>query len=113
MGVFEFMRRDVAALDENLFGERDADRFPGSRELLRRRTPTLDGLHDGGLVVRRKNKHVADAYRARFDAACNDAPLVEAIDVLHRETERLLVEHHRRRELVERFENGGAGIPRE
>ena len=45
-------RGDGPALDEDLFGERDADAFAGLGEVARRGVPALDGLDRAGLVAR-------------------------------------------------------------
>ena len=52
---FIFMRCDMAALDENLLAERDADRISRyGRTVVFLRVPTLDCSDYGGFVGRRE-----------------------------------------------------------
>ena len=91
------MRRHRAALDEDLFGERDADALAGGGVVARRRVPAFDGFDGAGLVAGREEQPVADLERAALDAAGEDAALVEAIDILDGEAQRLVLGAARRR----------------
>jgi hypothetical protein len=106
-----FVRNDVAALDENLLGERDADALASGGVVARRGVPTLDAGDDAGFCIGRKNERVADAQRAAFYATGDHAALVETIHVLDGEAHREFGERFRRLEGVEHVEHGRAGIP--
>ena len=64
LAVFErrvrFMRRDRAALDENLVGQRDADRFAHIGHAACRRIPSFDGFHGADAPAGGENDAVAD-----------------------------------------------------
>ena len=111
-GRVVLVRGDVAALDEDLLGERDADAFARDGDGLLRRAPHLDAGDDAGLVVRREDEGVADAQRAALDATRDDAALVEAIHILHGKAQRHVVDGLGRLEDVEHVGDAGAGIPR-
>src|SRR5581483_9892232 len=112
VGRILFVRGDGAALDENLLGEGDADGFAGDGSGLRRGAPALDGLDRADLVAGREEETIADLERSGLDAAGEDAALVEAIDVLDGETQRLIVRKFGNLEFVERGEHGRTGPPR-
>ncbi len=105
--------RQIAALDEDGLVERDADRLARFR-LARAGAgrPGLDRLDPRGLVPRREDQRVADFQPAGFDAAGDDAARVEAIDVLHRQTQRQRHGGLRRHQPVERGQQRRPVMPR-
>jgi len=60
----------------------------------------------------REEEPVADRETADLDAAGDDAPRVELVDVLDREAERQILLARRRGEPVERLDDGRCGAPR-
>ena len=87
-----------SALDEQLIGQRDARRIAGRQRLDLRRVPALDRSHDARAARRQEEQLIAGAQRAGFDPAGENAPVIESIDVLNRETQRLVRDRCRRRE---------------
>ncbi len=77
----------MPALDENMIAQRDSDGFAGATPTpLRRRSPSLNRGHSRRLVMRRKNKLVADSDRSRLDPARKDPPFIHPINILNRKT---------------------------
>ena len=93
------MRADLAALDEDLFGQRDADGFAGAwRSRVAAHSSVSMALDRADLVARREQHPVADPQRAGFDAARQDAAVVEPVNVLDREPQRQVAAAVRRPE---------------
>src|SRR6266436_7571369 len=106
------MRDDFAALEEELAIERDADRASGALPALDGRDrPAFDGLDLCDLAGRHDDDLVARGEMAGFDAAGDDAAVVEFVDRLHRQPQRKLFQRPRRLQRVERFDHGRAAIP--
>ncbi len=104
--------RDLAALDEDLLVERDADRLPGFGALrLLGHAPGLDRLDRGGLVGGREQQCVADREAAQFDPAGENPALIELVDVLDRQPQRPLGLAGLREELIERLDHGRPLVP--
>jgi hypothetical protein len=104
---------DGAALDEELLVQREADGLAGLRLGGRHRNvPAFDAGDARHLVARRKQQAVADAQAARLEAADEDAPLVELVDVLDRQAQRQLGRPRRRAQAGQRLHHGGSVIPR-
>ena len=86
------LARDLAALDEDLLVQGDADGFPRLR--LESAAPAGSSLRSSGsrarLVAGREEQPVADREMAALDAPDDDAPLVELVDVLDRQAQRQL-----------------------
>ena len=102
----------VAAFDEQFAIERDADR--SARGLLardRRSRPALDGSDPGDLARGHDDDLVAGGEAAGFDAACDDAAVVEFVDRLHRQPQRKLFQRPGGLERIERLDHGRAAIP--
>ena len=75
----------VAALDEQLAVERDADRASGALLALDRgEWPALDRLDFGDLARGHDDDLIAGGEMSGFDAAGDDAAIVELVDRLHR-----------------------------
>ena len=97
-----------SALDEQLIGERDAGRIAGRQRLDLRRVPALDRSHDARAARRQEQQLVAGPQRAGFDASGENAAMIEAIDVLNGEAQRLVRDFRRVGNGIERFEHGRA-----
>src|SRR5581483_2224169 len=106
------VRDDVAALDEQLAVERDADRASGTLLALERRDrPTLDGFDLCDLAGRHDHDLVARSEMAGFDAACDNAAVVELVNRLHGQSQRESFQRPRRLQRIERLDHGWAAIP--
>src|SRR6185369_7652941 len=106
------MRDDVAALDEQFAVERDADRAPRalpSRD--RRYRPAFNRLDPGDLAGRHDHDLVAGNEAAGFDAARDDAAVVELVDRLHRQAQGEGFQRTRRLEPVQRLDHGRTLVP--
>ncbi len=75
--------------------------------------PRLDRADPRALARRRHHDLVADRDAAALDAAGDDAAVVELVDRLHRKPQRQRARGLGRREPVERFDDGRAGVPRD
>src|SRR4051794_20747777 len=81
-----------AALDEDLLVKRYADRLPSHRLLWKRvHVEALNALDPSHLVGGRKDESVANMEISSGDPAGDDSPLVELINVLDRQAQRLLL----------------------
>ena len=96
------MRRDIAALDKNLLAQRDPNRISRLRFLRRRRIPALNRRNALDLFAGEKTRLSPTLSDAGFDATGNDAPFVEAINILHAKTQRQIARRFRRFQLIER-----------
>ena len=106
------MGDDVAALDEQFAVERDADRAARALPARdRRHRPALDRLDLGDLAGRHDHDLVAGNQAAGFDAAGDDAAIVELVDRLHRQTQRQRFQRPRRLEPIKRLDHGRALVP--
>ena len=111
-GGFFLVAHDLAALDEDLLVEGDAEALAGARRLERlRHVPGLDRLDPRRLVRGREDDRIADLQPTGLDPAGDDAALVELVDVLHRHPERPLGRRLLVLEGIERLEDAGALIP--
>ena len=106
------MGDDVAALDEQFAVERDADRAAGGLAAGdRRQRPALDRLDLGDLAGGHDDDLVAGDEAAGFDAARDDAAVVEFVDRLHRQPQRQRFRRPRRLQRIERLDHGRALVP--
>src|SRR6266536_2826318 len=96
---------------KNLLRQRDADGFAGRGTLARWRTPTLDASDGAGLVRRREDEFVAYFDRAGFEAAGQNAPLVEAVEVLDGQAQRLVFWQPGNLKLIQGFKDRRALPP--
>src|SRR5262249_25484185 len=103
---------DLAALDEDLLVEGEADRLPGERLDGFGRVPRLDGRDARRLAGRREDEPIAAGDAPRLDAPREDAPRIEFVDVLDRKTQRQLALARRAGEVVERLDDGRRLAPR-
>ena len=112
VGRIGFESGDGSAFDEDLFGERNADRFTGGGVVDGRRVPTFDGFDGAGFAGRREDEAVADFNCAGLDAAGENATFVETINVLDRHAQRLIAGRGRELKTVEHLDDGWAFPPR-
>ena len=104
--------RDLAALDEDLLAEGKADGFPClGLQSGRRHAPAFDGIDQGRFPTGREHQPVADGQPPTLDPPGDDAPVVEFVDVLHRQAQRQLDRTGRRAEAVERLDQCRPLIP--
>src|SRR6267154_149491 len=80
-----------AARDEDLFGEGDADGFAGERAVARRRVPPLDAFDGAALVGWGENQPISYLERTGLDSAGQNAAFIETVNILDRETQRLVL----------------------
>ena len=106
------MGDDVATLDKEFAVERDADRASRGLNLIDRRyRPALDAPDLRDLARGHDDDLVAGGKMAGFDAACDDAAVVEFVDRLYRQPQRQLCQRPRRFERIERLDHGRTVVP--
>ena len=107
-----FVRAHLAALDENLLGQRDADGLAGAGGFSAIARPAFDGLDVADFVARREQNLVADFNRPGLDAARKGPSGVEPVNVLDRKPHWQVLLRQRHLESIERLENSRAVVPR-
>ena len=106
------MAGDLTALDEDLLVQGDADGLAGMRLDRRRwRAPAFDGSDVRCQIRRREQQAVADPKDAGLDTPGKNTAIIELVDVLDRETQRLTGRPRDALEAVERLQHGRAVEP--
>ena len=106
------MRNYVAAFDEQFAIKRNAHRSTGGLAALDGSSrPTLDGPDLRNLASGHDHDLVSGAEPAGFDAARDNAAVVEFVDRLHRQPQRKLLRRPGGLKRVERFHHGRSIVP--
>src|ERR1700739_2606486 len=106
------MGDDVATLDKEFAVERDADGASRGLTLIdRRHRPALDAPDLRELALGHDHDLVAGGEMAGFDAACDDAAIVELVDRLYRQPQRQLCQRPRRFEAIDPLDYGRTAVP--
>src|SRR5262245_2020684 len=108
---FIFMRRDIAAFDENLLSKRDTDRISRDGWTVLPRAPTLDRSDYRRFVCRRKHQLVAHGQGSCLDGAGNNPTPVKAVDILNAKAKWKVNIAPLRLQQIKRFENIRRAVP--